>query len=104
MFVVVDGFGKTVSVGSFRFRGGFGLLWARVCWKRESDDEVEREGSERDGYGCLGRWVEGLGSLGLGKRRRRRQVGERERIRERKSGGEGVLSGVGPAEPAGPVH
>ena len=35
--------------GGFWFRG-FGLLWARVmCWKRERDDEVERERSERDG-------------------------------------------------------
>ena len=45
----VSGLGsKTVGLG-FWFRG-LGLLWARVmCWKRERDDEVERERSERDG-------------------------------------------------------
>ena len=40
----------------FRWAEVWVLLWPMVvlgvmCWKRERDDEVERERSERDGHG-----------------------------------------------------
>ena len=84
-----DGNGETVGVG--RWFRGFGK---RVCWRRESDDEVEREEGRR---WMVGQWqIEGSGFSrvsgfrGWGKQRKR--TGRRRNTRGR-GGGWFTLSG-----------